>query len=107
MISSQSVEDIEMLATKTPEMGAAVARLKQLSEDERVQMIYESQELARMDESVRRKAAFAEGRVDGIAEGLSKGKMEVARNMLALGVSPDIISQSSGLSMDDIRRLAD
>jgi predicted amidohydrolase len=82
---------------KTPEMGTAVARLKQLSEDERVQMIYESQELARMDESVRRKAAFADGE--------RKKAFDIARNMLALGVPPDIISQSSGLSMDEINAL--
>ncbi|MDR3076383.1 MAG: hypothetical protein LBU26_03695 [Synergistaceae bacterium] len=87
---------------KTPEMGTAVARLKQLSEDERIQMIYESQEFARMDESVRRKAVFAEG----LSKGVSEGKMEVARNMLAEGILPDIVVKTSGLSMDEINALS-
>ncbi|MDR3076384.1 MAG: hypothetical protein LBU26_03700 [Synergistaceae bacterium] len=84
---------------KTPEMGTAVARLKQLSEDERAQMIYESQELARMDESVRRKAAFAEGEM--------KKALDIAKSFLADGISPEIVARNTGLSMDGIRRLAD
>jgi predicted transposase/invertase (TIGR01784 family) len=111
MIKSDIREDIEMLATKTPEMGAAVARLKQLSEDERVQMIYESQELARMDESVRRKAAFADGlskgRIDGIADGKREMAFEIAKSLLADGISPEAVARNTGLSAEDVRFLAD
>ena len=58
-----------------------------------------------------------EGRLEGRAEGLEEGRLEGrlegaeeknrdnARSMKALGVSPDIISQVTGLSMEEIEKL--
>ena len=55
----------------------------------------------------------AEGRAEGLAEGLAEGRAEGAeeknrenaRSMKTLGVSPDIISQVTGLSMEEIEKL--
>jgi predicted transposase/invertase (TIGR01784 family) len=41
----------------------------------------------------------------GIAKGIEKGKLEVARNLLARGISPDIIAESAGVSLDQIQGL--
>ena len=50
-----------------------------------------------------------EGRLEGHAEGLEEGRAEErlnnARSMKALGVSPDIINQVTGLSMEEIEKL--
>ena len=58
-----------------------------------------------------------EGRLEGRAEGLEEGRLEGrlegaeeknrdnARSMKALGVSPDIINQVTGLSMEEIEKL--
>ncbi|GHV28184.1 hypothetical protein FACS1894167_04530 [Synergistales bacterium] len=40
-----------------------------------------------------------------VAQAKEEGKEEMARNLLAVGISPDIIKQSSGLSVDKIRAL--
>ncbi|MDR1481360.1 MAG: hypothetical protein LBI74_01905 [Synergistaceae bacterium] len=37
--------------------------------------------------------------------GIEKGKLEVARNLLARGISPDIIAESAGLPKEKIREL--
>ncbi|MDR2179036.1 MAG: hypothetical protein LBP21_01885 [Synergistaceae bacterium] len=37
--------------------------------------------------------------------GIEEGKLEVARNLLARGVSPDIVTESSGMSLDQIQGL--
>ncbi|MDR1979921.1 MAG: hypothetical protein LBQ42_14405 [Synergistaceae bacterium] len=42
---------------------------------------------------------------EGIEKGIEKGKLEVARNLLHRGVSPDIIAESAGLPMERIRGL--
>ncbi len=41
----------------------------------------------------------------GVAKGKAEGKEEMARNLLANGVSPDIIARSAGLPLEKIRSL--
>jgi predicted transposase/invertase (TIGR01784 family) len=38
--------------------------------------------------------------------GIEEGKLEIARNLLANGVSSDVIAKSSGLPLDKIQALA-
>ena len=46
-----------------------------------------------------------EGKIEGRMEGKLEGKLEVARNMKQLGVSVDIIAQSTHLSTEEIENL--
>ncbi|MDR1514148.1 MAG: hypothetical protein LBS45_00500 [Synergistaceae bacterium] len=46
-----------------------------------------------------------EGRREGQREGRQEGKLEMAKKLLARGISPDIIADSSGLSQNDIQSL--
>lgn len=41
----------------------------------------------------------------GLREGVEKGKIEVAENFIRLGVSSDIISKATGLTLETINRL--
>ena len=47
----------------------------------------------------------AEGRAEGRLEGAEEKNRDNARSMKALGVSPDIINQVTGLSMEEIEKL--
>ena len=47
--------------------------------------------------------AYAEEK--GLAEGREKGRTEIARNLLAAGVSPEIIAQATGLSPEVLAEL--
>ena len=47
----------------------------------------------------------AEGRVEGRAEGQQEERMKNARNFKKLGVSPDVIAQATGLSLEEIAKL--
>jgi predicted transposase/invertase (TIGR01784 family) len=49
---------------------------------------------------------LAEGKAEGTAEGLAKGKEEVARNLLVLGIDIEAISKATGLSIEEIKKLA-
>jgi predicted transposase/invertase (TIGR01784 family) len=118
LIRSEREDEIEMLAAKTPEMKMAVGRLKQLSADERTRMLYEARELYLMDETARREAAEAKGRAEGEAkgraegeakgrvEGEAKGKLEFVRKMLERRLDVETISEISGMSADDIKKLS-
>ena len=46
-----------------------------------------------------------EGKAEGMEQGMAKGKEEMARSLLANGISPDIIAQSAGLPVEQIRAL--
>ena len=72
--------------------------------------IYTEREEGRLEG---RAEGLEEGRLEGHAEGLEEGRAEGraeerlnnARSMKALGVSPDIISQVAGLSIEEIENL--
>jgi predicted transposase/invertase (TIGR01784 family) len=42
---------------------------------------------------------------EGVMRGMTQGKLEMAHNLLNLGISPDQIAQASGLTEEEIRRL--
>ena len=45
------------------------------------------------------------GKIDGMQAGIEKGIEKVAINMLTGGFSAEIVSKSTGLSIEEIRRL--
>ena len=47
----------------------------------------------------------AEGMAEGMAKGMAKGKAEVARNLLAIGMSWSQILQATGLTEDQLKQL--
>jgi len=48
---------------------------------------------------------MAKGIEQGMAKGIEQGKAEMARNLLANGISPDIIAKSAGLSVEQVRSM--
>lgn len=50
--------------------------------------------------------AKEEGRAEGEAKGKAEGKAEIAKNMLVAGMSIEQISDLTGLSPVEIKRLA-
>jgi hypothetical protein len=47
------------------------------------------------------------GREEGREKGREEGQMKMAKNLLARGIDPIIIAESSGLALDEIRKIAD
>ena len=65
--------------------------------DRRAQMKYA--------ERVAREEGLAEGRAEGRAEGIEQNKLEIARNMKAAGIAAAIISQCTGLPLEQVAEL--
>jgi len=107
LIGADREEEVEMLATKSPVMKKAVGVLKKLSADEKARLLYESREKARFDEMARLHGARAEGLAEGEAIGLTKGRREMAKQMLARGMDIGVISELTGLPEDEIGILPD
>ena len=98
-------EELDMLATKSPELKKAVGVLKELSADERTRMIAEDREKARRDEASRVEGARREGREEGREEGYIKANLENARKMKELGFSVKNILAVTGFSEETIEKL--
>ena len=49
--------------------------------------------------------AYMDGKLEGMAEGIQEGKLDVARALKNHGVAMDIIIHTTGLSREEIERL--
>jgi len=88
-----------------PEIKKAlkVMREMQLSQTERE--IYDSHlDFLRMEDNAFSKK-FLDGKMEGMAEGIKKGKVEVARSLLSKGLDVKFIIETTGLSEEEIKRL--
>ncbi len=90
-----------MIATTNPEIREAVDILYEISADEKVRAEYVARQKAWMDRQSQFDGYFKKGKIEGKVE----GKVETARNLKLLGVSTDIILQSTGLSPEEIAEL--
>jgi predicted transposase/invertase (TIGR01784 family) len=50
-------------------------------------------------------SVFAAERQDGIQEGIQKEKLQIARNLKAMGLSIEAIQQATNLSKEEIQAL--
>ena len=50
-----------------------------------------------------RAQGLAEGKAEGIEEGLAEGKLLIARNLLSKGVDIKLISETTGLSEEELK----
>ncbi|MCL2742818.1 MAG: Rpn family recombination-promoting nuclease/putative transposase [Planctomycetaceae bacterium] len=101
LIKAQKREEYEMIAKKEPVFEKVVAVVKQLSADEQARMEYDKHEMWRMDYAATMRNVARIGREEGKAE----GKIETARNLKRLGVAVDVIAESVGLSVEEIKQL--
>ena len=66
---------------------------------------YDKWKIAAMTERSALKDAKKEGRIEGKIEGREEEKIEIATNLLKAGISIDIISNTTGLSIEQIKNL--
>ncbi|MDR2590742.1 MAG: Rpn family recombination-promoting nuclease/putative transposase [Oscillospiraceae bacterium] len=94
-IKSDNEEEIDMLATRSPQMRKAVGVLKELSADERSRMLYEKREMARMDFESR------------VADAEKRALIEVAKKLLLINLPIEQIVKIAGLTQKEIEALHD
>ena len=116
----KTIEELkaEVAATQLSEKAKEVfyqvldtANVASLSEEDRI--VYESNLKAYRDtmscirfaEYTGRTEGREEGREEGMKEGMEKRNYEIAKSLKQQGVSIDIISKSTGLSVEEIEKL--
>ena len=105
---SRNKEEFEMLAKRNPEIRQAANTLYTLSADEETRAEYEARLKARRDLHAQIAYAYDDGLATGLekgeARGLEKGRaeerLETARKLKAMGLSPEQITAATGLSQE-------
>ena len=114
-------EEIEVIASRSKMMKQAVDQLEEVSRDEALQILADAREKARMDKIAEldysREEGLAKGRQEGLAQGMEKGmekglaqgmekgRQEVILNMLKKKADITFISEVTGLSVEEIKKL--
>jgi predicted transposase/invertase (TIGR01784 family) len=92
---------------RSKNIQAAAEKLDLLKMPEEKRRAYEKYLVNRASEQDMIESAYDEGVAKGIDQGVEKGRIEVAVNMLRMGLlTTDQIAQASGLSVEEIRKLA-
>lgn len=101
-----------------PELKKAMTTLEFLSQDREARMRYEARQKFLHDEASLVDSAMAEGERRGIEAGFQKGieqgleqgkyqaQLDMARNMLSLGLDIEVIAKATDLSQEAIRSLS-
>ena len=92
-ISAEREEEFDMLATKNPYIKSAYEQLQVISQDKQKRLEYESREKAIRDHN------------QMMYEAEQRRALEIAKNLLAFGIAPDIIVKTTKLSLEQIEKL--
>ena len=118
-------EELEKLIEKYTELRPVGKKMVEISRDEELQGIYDAEEHARkvrnsimatelkknffegLNKGMKKgiKEGIKEGREEGIKEGRKEGKNSTASKMLKKDMEVDLISELTGLSIDEIIKL--
>ncbi len=116
-INAEREEEFEMLASKNTYIDSAYERLQIISQDKQKQMEYDARQKAILDYNQMVLEATENGLQKGMEQGLAKGlkqglkqgehekAIQIAKSMLLKNFTPDIISEITGLSLDEIHSL--
>lgn len=103
-------EELTKTSKGCKEMEKVAEKISRVSREEELQGIYDVEEQEKfIRDRIRAHAAtegFEQGIEKGVEQGIERGKrtkqIEIAKNLLASGVSIDIIEKSTGLKHDEI-----
>ena len=97
-------DKLEMAKKENKEIEKAIEIIKQMSMDEKEWELYTSRQMAILDYNTGMKNARDEGEKIGLHKGEKKAKLEIAQNLLKLGINIEDIQKATGLTRRRIRK---
>ncbi len=95
----------EVLKMNEPTLKKAMDTLEFLSQDREARRLYEERQKYLHDEASMIEWATEKGMSEGLVKGERKKAIEIAKNMLSLGLDVGIVAKASGLSEAEIESL--
>ena len=100
-LAARTRERMEELAEEEPMMQKALTTLEFLSQDKQTRELYEARQKALHDYA----SAIGEAMEQGETKGETKKALAVARAMLAKGMDVALVSEVTGLSVEEVQSL--
>lgn len=104
--AAKTEDEFMSLAQTNPAMEEAWGVIKELSADERERLLAEDREKTRRDNAAYYETGLVEGRAAGITEGRLEERRAMIVKMLNQGLSPEQISNFTGIALEDVKALA-
>ena len=105
MMIASSYEEMREIANGNEEALYIVDKLERLNEDDKFRTDYNVELVRRKEINSARLDGYDDGYDVGKAEGLEEGKKTIAKNLLKKGVSLEIVSESTSLSIEELNKL--
>ena len=100
-INAEREEEFQMLASKNTYIDSAYERLQVISQDKQKQLEYEARQKAILDYN----QMILEATEQGKKQGKHETSIQIAKSMILKGFTPDIISEITKLTLDEINTL--
>lgn len=97
--------NLKVIDMSNEEVKKAKEVLDELSQDEHERRLAELREKYIMDQKATEAAGYDKGYDKGFESGTKKRTLELAKNLKSKGIDINIISETTGLSIDEINKL--
>ena len=104
-LDNPNQKEVASIMEENKAIKKAIGELEQVSGDEKIRRIAELKEKYIRDEQASLEYAKEEGYKTGIKTGENKKSLEIAKNLLRQNVDIDIISNATGLTLEEIEKL--
>ena len=109
LFTAESYEELREIAGNEKEALKIVDELEKLGIDDELGAIYDNEQMQKRLLNTARNWGYDDGKAEGLEEGKKEGKKEeqitIAKNLLQKGVSIDLVSESTGLSIEELNKL--
>ena len=109
MFRAESFEEMRNIANGNKEALKVVEELERLSENDEFRILYDAEKMRRKEINSARLDGYDDGYNNGYGSGYDAGAkekgIEIAKNFLKNGVSPNIVSKNTGLSAEEVNKL--
>ena len=109
MFRAESFEEMRDITNGNEEALKVVEELERLSENDEFRVLYDAEKMRRKEINSARLDGYDDGydagKTKGLEEGAKEEKIEIAKNLIKKGVSFEIVSESTGLSIGELEEL--
>jgi len=109
LFTATSYEELRKIAGDDKEALKIVDELERLGLDDDFGVAYDNEAMQKRMINTARNWGYDDGKAEGLEEGKKEGKKEeqitIAKNLLQKGVSIDLVSESTGLSIEELNKL--
>ena len=105
LFTANSYEELREIAGDDKEALKIVDELERLGLDDKFGVVYDNEIMQKKMINTARNWGYDDGKADGLEEGAKAKEIEIAKNFLKDGISIEVISKNTGLSVEELEEI--